>query len=169
MITGAEWTQPAPRPHPGDSMTMYAFIAALEIVPAFLIFTYHRAASGRLVRNHFFGIRIPSTLASDAAWRAGHRAAIPIVWLTVPAVFGGVVALARTDRASLELAFWSTTAMLLLIVFIAVVVAHKAARRPAEAKRAGESIQIAQSCRTVRSRTHVGGGAGGMWPWVGKR
>ncbi len=33
------------------------------------------AAAGRLPRNLFAGIRIPSTLRSDEAWRAGHLAA----------------------------------------------------------------------------------------------
>jgi hypothetical protein len=33
------------------------------------------AAKGRLPRNLFAGIRIPSTMRSDEAWRAGHEAA----------------------------------------------------------------------------------------------
>ena len=33
------------------------------------------AAMGRLPRNPVIGIRIPSTLRSDEAWRAGHGAA----------------------------------------------------------------------------------------------
>ncbi|MGA2805783.1 MAG: SdpI family protein [Acidimicrobiales bacterium] len=33
------------------------------------------AATGRLPRNIFAGIRIPSTLRSDEAWDAGHQAA----------------------------------------------------------------------------------------------
>jgi hypothetical protein len=36
-----------------------------------------RAADGRLRRNAVAGIRIRSTLRSDAAWRAGHAAARP--------------------------------------------------------------------------------------------
>jgi len=36
--------------------------------------------AGRLARNHTFGIRTPSTQASDEAWHAAHRAALP--WLT---------------------------------------------------------------------------------------
>ena len=36
-----------------------------------------RAADGRLGRNALAGIRIRSTLRSDAAWRAGHAAARP--------------------------------------------------------------------------------------------
>lgn len=34
------------------------------------------ATVGRIPRNHFIGIRLRSTLASDTAWRAGHRAAV---------------------------------------------------------------------------------------------
>ena len=38
-------------------------------------------ARGTLRRNHLFGIRIPSLLASDEAWTAGHRAAIVPSWI----------------------------------------------------------------------------------------
>lgn len=34
------------------------------------------AAVGRLRRNSIAGIRIPALLASDEAWRTGHRAAV---------------------------------------------------------------------------------------------
>jgi len=34
------------------------------------------ASTGVLTRNRWIGIRLGSTLASDAAWRAGHRAAL---------------------------------------------------------------------------------------------
>jgi uncharacterized membrane protein len=34
-----------------------------------------RAASGQLRRNHWVGIRTPSTMASDASWRQAHAAA----------------------------------------------------------------------------------------------
>lgn len=34
-----------------------------------------RAADGRLGRNQMVGIRLPATLSSDEAWRAGHKAA----------------------------------------------------------------------------------------------
>lgn len=40
------------------------------------------AAVGRIPRNRFVGIRFPATLASDAAWRAGHRAAVRPAWVS---------------------------------------------------------------------------------------
>lgn len=42
-----------------------------------------RAASGRLARNQWVGIRTPSTMRSDNAWVAGHRAAHRLVPLYV--------------------------------------------------------------------------------------
>ncbi|KLI10004.1 hypothetical protein ACT17_08215 [Mycolicibacterium conceptionense] len=42
-----------------------------------------RAASGRLARNQWVGIRTPSTMRSDSAWVAGHRAAHRLVPLYV--------------------------------------------------------------------------------------
>ncbi|OCB49491.1 hypothetical protein A5721_33805 [Mycobacterium vulneris] len=42
-----------------------------------------RAASGRLARNQWVGIRTPSTMRSAHAWVAGHRAAQRLVPLYV--------------------------------------------------------------------------------------
>lgn len=39
------------------------------------------AASGRIRRNGFVGIRIPPTMASDDAWSAGHKAALMPSWI----------------------------------------------------------------------------------------
>jgi len=37
-----------------------------------------RAADGRLGRNSYAGVRTASTMRSDAAWIAGHAAAVPL-------------------------------------------------------------------------------------------
>ena len=53
------------------------------------------ASRGSLPRNGMAGIRIPSTMASDEAWVAGHRAATGWLWASAAVVgLGGVGALA---------------------------------------------------------------------------
>lgn len=41
----------------------------------------HACATGRIPVNHLAGIRIASVMASENAWRAGHKAAIPTTWI----------------------------------------------------------------------------------------
>ncbi|MGD0981898.1 MAG: SdpI family protein [Solirubrobacteraceae bacterium] len=59
------------------------------------------AAAGRLPRNPIAGIRIPSTMRDDAAWKAGHRAGAPAL---TAAGFGPLAAAAvvATTSPSLE-------------------------------------------------------------------
>lgn len=53
----------------------------MRVIPAFvaifgglvIIWVAWRGRVGKLPRNHFVGIRLPSTLKSDAAWAAAHR------------------------------------------------------------------------------------------------
>jgi uncharacterized membrane protein len=52
------------------------------------------AASGRLKRNQFVGIRLPSTMASDKAWLAAHlRAQRATTIAGIAAIISGLVAL----------------------------------------------------------------------------
>ena len=53
------------------NFTAYIISAAMLLV----VVVTQLAASGKIHRNGFVGIRIPPTMASDAAWTAGHRAA----------------------------------------------------------------------------------------------
>lgn len=48
-------------------------------------------STGRLGRNSLLGIRSPSTMTSDEAWRAGHRAATIPAWSGFTAM--GIIAL----------------------------------------------------------------------------
>ncbi len=58
-------------------MVLADFIAVtFAFLTALIIAIDWAAARGRLRRNQFVGIRAPSTMRSDRAWIAGHRAAL---------------------------------------------------------------------------------------------
>jgi hypothetical protein len=88
------------------------------------------AATGRLPRNMFAGIRIPSTLRSDDAWYAGHRAAATA--LTVaglgPIAVATVVVARGPQRETEVLLSRMGTAWLLSWIGIATLQASRAAR-----------------------------------------
>jgi hypothetical protein len=108
---------------------MSLLIAELWILPVLSIVACHCAASGILKRNHVAGFRIPSVMASDAAWRAGHRAAIPLIWLTVPvALMGTAGASMMTNPGLRGLVILATTIAFLAILLRAAVIASRAAR-----------------------------------------
>jgi len=64
-------------------MTYQANFAGYTVAAAMLVVVVvtQLAASGRIRRNGFIGLRIPPTMASDAAWVAGHRAALVPSWI----------------------------------------------------------------------------------------
>jgi hypothetical protein len=88
------------------------------------------SATGRLPRNLFAGIRIPSTLRSDEAWDAGHRAAASA--LTVagfgPVVAAAVVAAKRPSREGQTVLFRIGAGWLLAWIGLATFQASRAAR-----------------------------------------
>ena len=88
------------------------------------------SAAGLLPRNMLAGIRIPSTLRSDDAWRAGHAAAATA--LTVaglgPIAAAAVVGVREPDEESEKLISRIGTAWLLGFVVLATVQARNAAR-----------------------------------------
>jgi len=100
----------------------------LLIAGALILGVAALGAAGRLPRNYLAGIRIPSTMRSDAAWVAGHRAAkMPMALLGV-----GMMALGVWNASSTEPP--RTFRLLVLLVVVgfstwAIVVAHRAARR----------------------------------------
>lgn len=92
-----------------------------------------RAGSGALARNQWTGIRTPSTMRSDSAWVAGHRAArrfSPLFFVNA-ALFGALSwagVLQRWPVAALTaLGIGSFVVVIVLAVVIAVV-ASRAAR-----------------------------------------
>jgi SdpI/YfhL protein family len=82
---------------------------ALIIICVVFIALSSRAANGRLPRNQWAGIRTPSTMRSEQAWMAGHRAALRLtpLYLLVTAI-----ACAALLWAAL---YASTTAVVMII------------------------------------------------------
>lgn len=95
----------------------------------------HLAARGTLRRNRIAGIRVPSTLASDPAWCAGHRAgrsaAVVLTGMTVAAA----VVLGAAGGFDLDQGVDMTVAIFLVIIWGLVygsalpVIANRAAKR----------------------------------------
>jgi uncharacterized protein YjeT (DUF2065 family) len=87
--------------------------------------------AGRLPRNGLVGIRIPSTLASDEAWQAGHLAAAPLtraiggVWLGA----GVVLLFVAAESPAASILTGGSTAAVLVLVLLAALVADRATRR----------------------------------------
>lgn len=93
------------------------------------------AGTGRIERNGAVGIRLPSTMASDAAWQAGHRAAVaPAGWsFAVLVGLDVVAALLRSHGVPSEpITIALVAAVLLAIVWVGIAAnsAAQAAARP---------------------------------------
>lgn len=86
-------------------------------------------ASGRLGRNRIAGIRIPSTLASDAAWRAAHvRARRANVAAGVVAATGGLFALIPFPMPVTAVGVLVAAVAILALVLYGTIVGGRAAR-----------------------------------------
>jgi hypothetical protein len=88
------------------------------------------AATGRLPRNLVAGIRIPSTLRSDEAWRAGHEAAGTALTAAGigPLIVAAVVAVTHPGRGARTALSRIGTAWLLCCLGLATFQASRAAR-----------------------------------------
>ncbi|MGH3958660.1 MAG: SdpI family protein [Mycobacterium sp.] len=69
------------------------YALSFMVLTVVLITVNWRAANGRLQRNQWAGIRIPSTMRSDQAWVAGHRAALRLTPLYLLVLAGLLTAL----------------------------------------------------------------------------
>lgn len=107
-------------------MTGYLIVAAVSV---FLVVAQRRQLFGR---NSVIGIRTRHTLASDAAWEAGHEAGVPYLCAMAVISFGHAVALlcielsgATTAGNVLSLLGWG-------LILVCVVLALRAANRAAK-------------------------------------
>lgn len=94
----------------------------------------YRAATGAIGRNRTRGIRISSTMMSDEGWQAGHRAAL------VPALLGagqmvlcGILLLFTSSEDTAKLIVLASSALLVIGVAVATLLANQAAHSANEA------------------------------------
>ena len=91
--------------------------------------------SDRLPRNRAIGIRSAQTMRSDAAWRSGHRAAIPMLSTNSIIAIGFALALLGVESFAWPKAVGDVLAvsgwLLILGLFIRVWMTANRAARPA--------------------------------------
>lgn len=109
-------------------------VCAMDVLVAVVVqWTTRAAAGGRLGRHGAAGIRIQATMSSDAAWTAGHRAALPwtrrIATGTALFVLAAVVLLVLGQRAAASVA----ALLPVVLVLVAVVPVARLATRAARA------------------------------------
>jgi hypothetical protein len=75
-----------------DLLALIPLLFGVGLIPVAGVPMARMAATGVLERNGVAGIRTRHTQASDAAWAAGHAAALPRVSRTVPVAITTVVA-----------------------------------------------------------------------------
>lgn len=107
------------------------FRAVRVAFPGLILVALGRTAgAGRLQRNAFAGIRIPSTMRSDEAWVVGHRAAASA--LTIAglgySILAAVASARRLSGGRQRVLFRTRTRWLLGWLAVAVARANQAAR-----------------------------------------
>ncbi len=79
----------------------------MSLVPVAVYLVVSAAASGRLPRNRWIGLRTTASLSSEIAWRAGHAVALRrLRWSVFAGVTGTVLTIGNllltdSDRAGL--------------------------------------------------------------------
>jgi hypothetical protein len=113
-----------------ERLVLASFVAVTFVfLTALIIVIDWAAAKGRLRRNQFVGIRTPSTMRSDHAWIAGHRAALrltPLHLVTGASLLIGVFS-AQTV-AGLNLVGVCGAVVFVAVALFTAVVAGRAAK-----------------------------------------
>jgi hypothetical protein len=117
-----------------DCLFQAGFFAVVQfLLTGTIIVISRRAANGQLKRNQTTGIRTPSTMRSDQAWVAGHRAALRLTPLYLLQLAVGLALLvvavlhART-RTGIVVAGIGGMLLFLPVVIVAALVAGRAAK-----------------------------------------
>ncbi|GBD23026.1 hypothetical protein HRbin29_00677 [bacterium HR29] len=126
----------------GEVAVAAAVLAAVGMGGSAMVAVGAAGARGRLPRNRWAGIRLPSTMASDAAWEAAHRAAGPMMAAS-GGLADGVALLAAlllwVGVLSAEGALWAGLGAALLILAPTPVATAIAVRRASRAVSRGAS------------------------------
>lgn len=106
---------------------------SLIAVAVVVIAVEWRAANGRLRRNQWAGIRTPSTMRSDRAWMAGHRAALrlaPLPLLTLAATLAALwfAALHAQTANGVQLTLLGAMLVFVVVILYTAFVADRAAK-----------------------------------------
>jgi hypothetical protein len=75
-----------------EYVALTILLLTLVFLPTVCLFVTRQAAEGLISRNVAAGIRTRHTQASDEAWAAGHRAALPALRKMMPVAGIGMIA-----------------------------------------------------------------------------
>lgn len=92
-------------------------------------------ANGRIKRNGYIGIRVPSTTIDDKAWRAGHRAACIPACIGAGIVITVTIALPLTSHLPMSSQYVDVAIVLILTLVGCMAAAELGARRALRAHR----------------------------------
>jgi SdpI/YfhL protein family len=113
-----------------ERLVFTGFIAVTFIfLTALIIVIDWAGANGRLRRNRLVGIRTPSTMRSDQAWIAGHRAALrltPLHLVTGVSLLIGVFS--ARSVAGLNLVGVCGAIVFVAVALVTAIVAGRAAK-----------------------------------------
>lgn len=112
-----------------DAISLVFLFFGVVLLPAVGVPVTRMAAAADLARNGAAGICTRHTQASDEAWMAGHRAALPRVRTTVPVAAATVVAAVGAGVVGGD--GWATAVGLAGLVVETIVLASSV--RPANA------------------------------------
>ncbi|GAA1454715.1 SdpI family protein [Nesterenkonia lacusekhoensis] len=125
----------------------YALIIAsvVSLHAAVIMLAVCFAAGGGMERNNTVGIRIWSTMSSQRAWTAGHRAAVPWCWASVviSVVFLIVAVVLHRDEERLSSSLqhavmWPAVGAVVLVLLVAGWACDRAAKRALVLEHLGE-------------------------------
>jgi hypothetical protein len=114
-----------------DEPALFSVSIIMPAVAVLIVLLTWLAARGTLPMNPIAGLRVPATMRSPGAWRAGHRAAVPAtIGTAVLVIIGATILLVvhpETD-AGMTVSTLVLAAILVLGMIVACVFASRAAR-----------------------------------------